>query len=247
MQIIAIVVSFAISAVAIALFVKAIRHIVSVVRLGQPAVNRIDEPGARWANMLKETLAHTRMLQWTAVGVGHWFIFVGFGLLFFTLLTAYGQLFDEQFALPIIGHFFLYEWVSEFFAVVMIFAIAAFIGYRASRPKERERGPKGRFFGSTMWQGYFVEFVILGVGLCIVVLRGAEYALAGDASALHFPFTFWLGEAFGGMSDAALANLIWVTATLKIVISMTWMIVLAQNTTMGVAWHRFTAWFNIWF
>jgi ferredoxin len=23
--------------------------------------------------------------------------------------------------------------------------------------------------------------------------------------------------------------------------------VLAMNTTMGVAWHRFTAWFNIWF
>ena len=247
MQIFAIVVSLAISAVAIALFVKAIRHIISVVRLGQPAVNRSDDRGARWANMFKETLGHTRMLQWTAVGIGHWFVFVGFGLLFFTLLTAYGQLFDEHFALPIIGHFFLYEWVSEFFAVVMIFAIAAFIGYRVTRPTERERGPKGRFFGSTMWQAYFVELVILSVGLCIVVLRGAEYALAGDSSALHFPFTFWLGEAFGGMSDSALANLIWVTATLKIVISMTWMIVLAQNTTMGVAWHRFTAWFNIWF
>ena len=247
MQIFAIVVSFAISAVAIALFVKAVRHIISVVRLGQPAVNRSDDRGARWANMFKETLGHTRMLQWTAVGIGHWFVFVGFGLLFFTLLTAYGQLFDEHFALPVIGHFFLYEWVSEFFAVVMIFAIAAFIGYRVTRPTERERGPDGRFFGSTMWQAYFVELVILSVGLCIVVLRGAEYALAGDSSALHFPFTFWLGEAFGGMSDAALANLIWATATLKIVISMTWMIVLAQNTTMGVAWHRFTAWFNIWF
>ena len=59
----------------------------------------------------------------------------------------------------------------------------------ASAPAAR----KGRFYGSTMWQGYFVEAVILGVGLCIVVLRGAEYAIAqyaGDpASALHFPFT----------------------------------------------------------
>ena len=57
------------------------------------------------------------MLQWTAVGIGHWFVFIGFGLLFFTLLTAYGQLFDPCFALPVIGRFFLYEWASELFAV----------------------------------------------------------------------------------------------------------------------------------
>ena len=88
----------------------------------------------------------------------------------------------------------------------MIVAIAGFIGYRATRPRERTRGTRGRFFGSTMWQGYFVELVILGVGLCIFVLRGLEYALAEDPSAFHFPLTFWLGEAFSGMSVGALEN-----------------------------------------
>ena len=139
--------------------------------------------------MLKETLGHTRMLQWTAMGVGHWFVFIGFGLLFFTLLTAFGQLFDPHFALPLIGHFFLYEWISELFTVGMLIAIVAFIGYRATRPKERTRGAKGRFYGSTMWQAYFVESVILGVGLCIAVLRGAEYAIAQYASASGRPPT----------------------------------------------------------
>ena len=178
MQILAIVVSLAIAAVGIALFVQAIRSMVATIRIGQPAAGRTDPPAARSMNMLKETLGHTRMLQWTAMGVGHWFVFIGFGLLFLTLVTAFGQLFDAHFALPLIGHFFLFEWVSEFFTVAMLVAIVAFIGYRVSRPKERTRGPKGRFFGSTMWQGYFVEAVILGVGLCIVVLRGAEYAIA---------------------------------------------------------------------
>ncbi|HET8717825.1 MAG TPA: heterodisulfide reductase-related iron-sulfur binding cluster [Nocardioidaceae bacterium] len=252
-QIIAVVVSLAISVVAIALFVKAVRHIIAVVRLGQPTPNRSADKGARWRTMLKETLAHTRMLQWAAVGVGHWFVFIGFGLLFFTLVTAYGQLFDPHFAIPFLGTFFLYEWVSELFAVVMTVAIIAFIAYRASRPADRERGTRGRFYGSTMWQGYFVEAVILGVGLCILVLRGAEYAIGrfgedpGHSTALHFPFTAWLGGLLDGLSEPALANLIWIVATLKIVISMVWMIVLAMNTTMGVAWHRFTAWFNIWF
>jgi Fe-S oxidoreductase len=252
-QIVAVVVSLAITVVAVALFVKAVRQILDVVRLGGPAANRTGDKAARWATMLKETLAHTRMLQWTVVGAAHWFVFIGFGLLFFTLVTAYGQLFDPHFAIPLLGRFFLYEWVAEAVTWVMLVAILGFIVYRLTRPSRRERGPAGRFYGSTMWQGYFVEAVILGVGLCIVVLRGLEYALAketgrtGLATAWHFPLTAWLGGLFGGLSVGALENLIWVVATLKIVISMVWMIVLALNITMGVAWHRFTAWFNIWF
>jgi hypothetical protein len=104
MQILAIVVSLAIAAVGIALFVKAIRTIIATVKVGQPAVGRTDDKGARTATMLKETLGHTRMLQWTWMGAGHWFVFIGFGLLFFTLVTAFGQLFDPHFALPLIGH-----------------------------------------------------------------------------------------------------------------------------------------------
>src|SRR6476469_6015716 len=167
MQILAIVVSLAIAAVGITLFVKAIRTIIATLKIGQPAVGRTDDKAARWTHMLKETLGHTRMLQWTWMGAGHWFVFIGFG-----------QLFDPHFALPLIGHFFLYEWISELFTVGMLIAIVSFIGYRATRPKGRTRGVKGRFYGSTMWQGFFVEGVILGVGLCIAILRGAEYAIS---------------------------------------------------------------------
>src|SRR5215510_12361516 len=98
MQVFAIVVSLAIAAIAIGLFARAISQIVGVIRTGQPAA-RSDAKGTRWANLAKESLLHTRMLQWTWVGVAHWFVFVGFGLLFFTLLTAFGQLFDAHFAL----------------------------------------------------------------------------------------------------------------------------------------------------
>ncbi|WP_299053941.1 heterodisulfide reductase-related iron-sulfur binding cluster [uncultured Nocardioides sp.] len=252
LQIVAIVVSLAITVVGIALFVRAIQEILGVIRAGQPAMSRTDNPGARTVTLLKESLGHTRMLQWGVVGAAHWIVFVGFGLLFFTLLTAFGQLFDAHFALPLIGHFPPYEWASEAFTWLMTFAIIGFIAYRATRPKERVRGARGRFYKSTMWQGYFVEGVILGVGLCIITLRGLEYALFTTddpelASPLHFPLTFWLGELFSGLSTSTLENLIYLVAMLKIVISFTWMIVLALNTTMGVAWHRFTAFFNIWF
>jgi Fe-S oxidoreductase len=245
------VVSWAVTVVAVALFVRAIRRILAVLRTGRPA-QRTDAPGARTATLLRETLLHTRMLQWTKVGAAHWFIMVGFGLLFATLVNAYGQLFDPHFILPVIGHFPPFEWVTELFAWMMVLAILPFMVYRATRPSDRTRGEKGRLYGSTMWQGYFVEWVILTVGLCILTLRFLEYALAkagpdpDQASLLHFPLTAWAGSFFDGLSVGTLENLVLVVATIKIVISMVWMITIAVNTTMGVAWHRFLAFPNIW-
>ena len=44
-----------------------------------------------------------------------------------------------------------------------------------------------------------------------------------------------------------LENWIQIVATIKIVGSMAWFIVIASNLTMGIAWHRFLAPFNIFF
>jgi len=49
------------------------------------------------------------------------------------------------------------------------------------------------------------------------------------------------------MSVASLESAIAIVATLKIVTSMAWFIVIASNLTMGVAWHRFLAFFNIFY
>src|SRR5919112_4351595 len=155
MQVVALLVAWTVTVVAVALFARTIARIVSVVRLGQAAPGRTDNPGARTATMIRETLAHTRMLQWTRVGAAHWFIMVGFGLLFATLVNAYGQLFDAHFILPVIGHFPPFEWVTELFAWMMVIAIVPLMVYRLTRPKDRVRGVGGRFYGSRMWQGYF--------------------------------------------------------------------------------------------
>ncbi|MEJ7708257.1 MAG: (Fe-S)-binding protein [Nocardioidaceae bacterium] len=244
----AIIVSIAVTLIAVALFARTAAHIVSVVGTGQPAPGRTNQPATRWVTMLRETLGHARMLQWSLVGALHWFVFVGFGFLFFTLLTAYGQLFDASFALPVIGRWVAYEWVTEAIAWLMLASIAGLIAIRLTSSPARSAGRYSRFFGSRMWQGYFVEAVIATIGLCIIVLRGAEYALLGaEASRLHFPLTFFVGDALGGMSQPALENLIHLVAALKILVSSAWLIVLGLNATMGVAWHRFTAWPNIWF
>ncbi|MDQ3627400.1 MAG: (Fe-S)-binding protein [Actinomycetota bacterium] len=245
MQVLAIVVSLAITAVAVALTVKTVRQMVSVIRLGQPALGRTDNPRARWTTLAKETLGHTRMLQWHWVGVMHWFVFVGFVLLSSLVATAYGQIFDAQFALPLIGHWFVYNWVAEVLSWLTLIGIGYLIVVR-QRNHPRSQGRTSRFYGSTFWQAYFVEAIIAAVVLCGLTLRAFEYALI-DGDILHFPLTFFLGELFTGASDSTLENLVYLVAMTKIVVSMSWAITIAANITMGVAWHRFTAWPNIWF
>jgi Fe-S oxidoreductase len=248
MQVFAIVVSLAITLVAVALFAQAIGQIVATLRIGQPAVGRSDARLRRWRTMLTETLGHTRMLQWSHVGVLHWFVFVGFGFLFLTLATAFGQLFRANFALPVIGHWLLYDWATELITWLLVISILGLITIRLTHRPAGRLGRYSRFFGSRMWQGYFVEAVILTVGLCILALRGCEYALAaGSAERSHYPLTFFFGEAFSDASTSTVTTTVYLVAMVKIVISFTWMIVLARNATMGVAWHRFTAWPNIWF
>ena len=95
-----------------------------------------------------------------------------FGLLFFTLLTAFGQLVDpdvraaaDRPLLPVrVGHRVLRR-------------RRAHRHPRADRPSGSSNHPRSapattaarsRFFGSTFWQAYYVELTILGVTLCIV-------------------------------------------------------------------------------
>ena len=246
MQILAIVVSLAVAAVGIALFGKTIGHIVSVIKLGQP-VSRTDKPGQRSATLAKETLGHTRMLQWSHIGVLHWFVAFGFIGLFLTLVTAFGQLFDAHYALPIIGHWFVFEWATEFLTWTGLVSIVGLIVIRLLNLPKGHLARYSRFFGSRAWQAYYVEYTILGVLVCILLLRGLEYEL-GAGSKFHFPTTFFIGTAlFGGLSEQALENTVYLVAMIKILISFAWMITISLNATMGVAWHRFTAWPNIWF
>lgn len=256
MQTIAIVVSLAFSVVAIALTTRAVRAMLGVIRAGAPALGRTDRPAARLLNMLKETLLHTRMLQWTWVGILHWFAFAAFIVLSSAVMQAFFQIFDAEFAWPIVGTLFLYEWVCEVIGLLGALAIIPLIIYRI-RKRPSANGRSSRFFGSTMWQAYFVEAMVLLESSAILFIRGAEFNLAkahgGEpaehATAFHFPLSQFFANLFptGHDSIASLENWIYFIAMVKIVSAMAWLMVISSNLTMGVAWHRFTAFFNIFF
>ncbi len=247
MQAVAVTLSLLITLVGVALIARAAAHIVSVIRLGQPDHQRTNAKGARTLTLAKEVGAHTRMLQVSHVGAAHWFVLVGFTFLFFTLLTAYGQLFDPEFRLPIIGGWTPYEFLTELIALATLLGIALLVVVRL-RNRPSVKGRSSRFYRSTMWQGYYVEWTIVIVAVAILTLRGLEGALLGEETwSPAFAFSFPLVQAFSGLSVESLEAAVLVVATIKIIVSMLWFVVVSLNTTMGVAWHRFTAWFNIFF
>ncbi|MEU9088635.1 (Fe-S)-binding protein [Streptomyces sp. NPDC087901] len=249
MQLAAIIVSLVITVVAVALFGRAIAQIYRYVRLGQPvpAGTRTGDPKQRTITLAKEFLGHTRMNRWGIVGFAHWFVAVGFFSLLLTIVNAFGQLFQADWLIPIIGDWLPYEIFVEFLGLMTVLGIVTLIVIRQlSRPGNA--GRKSRFTGSKTGQAYFVEAVILIVGLCIMTLRGLEGAQHHVTSwEPGFFASYPLVSALDGLSLGTLQNITYAVAALKIVTSFTWMITVALNTNMGVAWHRFLGFPNIWF
>ncbi|AGJ55878.1 (Fe-S)-binding protein [Streptomyces sp. NPDC053741] len=249
MQLAAIIVSLVLIVVGVALFARALLQIYTFMRLGQnvPAGTRTDEPVQRTVTVAKEFLGHTRMNRWGIVGVAHWFVAVGFFSLLLTIVNAVGQLFQADWLLPIVGEWAPYNVFVEFIGTMTVLGIVVLIVIRQlSRPDKP--GRKSRFAGSNFGQAYFVEAVILIVGVCIFMLHALEGAQhhvdSYEASFfISYPVVSWLE----GMDVSTLQNLTYFFAGLKIATSFIWMITVALKTDMGVAWHRFLAFPNIWF
>ncbi|HWM40354.1 MAG TPA: hypothetical protein VNS49_24940, partial [Streptomyces sp.] len=249
MQLAAIVVSLVLGAVGIALFARAIAQIYRFVRLGQPvpAGLRTDDPAQRTLTLAREFFGHTRMNRWGIVGFAHWFVAVGFFTLVLTLVHAFGQLFQADWTLPLIGTWAPYEVFTEFIGLMTTLGILTLIVIRQLNLPSRA-GRKSRFTGSKAGQAYFVEYVILIIGVAILTLRGLEGALhdVHGYEAAYF-VSYPLIAALEGLSTGTLQNLTYLVALIKIGTTGVWMIVVGLNTNMGVAWHRFLAFPNIWF
>ncbi|MDI5971263.1 (Fe-S)-binding protein [Streptomyces sp. SL13] len=249
MQLAAIIVSLVLTAVGVALIGRAVGRIYRFVNLGSklPEGARTGDPVNRSRTLATEFVGHTRMNRWGVVGVAHWFVAVGFLTLGLTIINAYGQLFKANWLLPIIGDWVPYEFYVDFIALFTTLGILVLMAIRLMNLPSRA-GRKSRFAGSVAWQAYFVEYVILVIGLAILTLRGLEGAIHGVN---HYEASYWasypLVAAFHGLSVGTLQNLVYLVAMIKLGVTMGWAITVGLNTNMGVAWHRFLAFFNIYF
>ena len=149
------------------------RSLLAIYKKGQPDPTRGDLKSERLKNMLKETLGHTKMLNFSVTGVAHWFVMIGFGSLFGTLVTAYGQVFNPEFALPVIGHWQPYLWFTQFIAWATGIGIVVLIAIRQGN-RWNHKGRTSRFLGSVSWRAYYVEATILAIVVCVIALHNLE-------------------------------------------------------------------------
>ena len=247
MNLLLVFVAYGITLAALVLLAIRVRQLIAIYKKGQPDPTRSDNRASRFWNMTREVLGHTKMLNFTGTGIAHWFVMIGFGALFGTLVTAYGQLLNPYFALPFIGHWWVYEYFVEAITWFTGIGIVTLIGIRQFT-RFAKKGRTSRFFGSGMKKAYYVEATIVLIVFCVITLRGLEGALSSETSWNRHHITTWfIASEFKAFTLAEITTYIQWVAALKIVVSMLWFIVIAQNLTMGIAWHRFLAFFNIYF
>ena len=166
---------------------------------------------------------------------------------------------SPTFALPLIGHFPPFEWLTEAASpgpgCVGILVLIAIRQRNHPRSAPGEHGRRSRFFGSTLVAGLLRRVHdprrhALHPAAARPRVRPGVSGTTGHASAtsaLHFPLTGWLGGSGRAVASAPSRAPSSSSRAIKILISMAWMITIALTPTMGVAWHRFLAFLNIWF
>jgi len=240
-------IAYLLTVIAVAIFGLQSYKLFKKISSGTSDPSRFGNKGKRLKNTVVEVLTHTKMLNFTASGIAHWFVMVGFFALLGTLITAYGQLVNPAWALPVIGHFVGYEFFAELVAALTGVSIVALIGIRQVTRFVR-KGRASRFYGSGNKKAYYVEATILVIVFCVIALRGLEGALLNkEGWNWHYAFSYPAVVFFSTYSVNQIENLIQIIAFSKIAVSMIWFIVVGLNLNMGIAWHRFLAPFNIFF
>src|SRR3954471_4571571 len=142
-QIVTTVLVAAVTITAVVLAVRAVLTITAVIRQGKPDPARFTDKGTRTTTMLRETLGHTRMLKWSAIGAAHWFVMVSFMILFLLVLEAYFEAVNPANSLPVIGGWIVYGLVTEWIGILGLIGIVYLI-YRRQSDKNKKRS---RFTG----------------------------------------------------------------------------------------------------
>ncbi|MFE9744419.1 (Fe-S)-binding protein [Saccharothrix saharensis] len=232
----------AVSVFAWGLFVAGVLRMIKIIRLGQPDATRNGPFVPRLRTLIVEFVAHTRMAKFRKVAPWHWMVMWGFLIGSAVLFEAYGEVFDPGFHWPVIGTWSLWLLLVELLGIgTVVGGVALAIIRQLNHPRRADR--VSRFAGSDFKSAYFVEAVVIIEGLGILGVKAFK-----QASGLEDP-PLWTSFVTAPLANLLPASPDWVSimAITKLLSGMVWLIVVSKNLTMGVAWHRFSAFFNIYF
>ncbi len=165
------VIGLGLTVLTLILVARRVSWLYALIQSGQPAHDRTADLGARLETQLVEVLGQRRLLKWTIPGLAHFFTFWGFVVLLTVYVEAYGALFSENFAIPLIGHSPVLGFVQDVIALAVLASIITFAVMRVRQDPER-RQRASRFYGSHTGGAWLILFMIFNVIWTLFLFRG---------------------------------------------------------------------------
>jgi Fe-S oxidoreductase len=167
------IVGLLMTVVAFAIAGRRVFFLYRMISSGHAAPGRLDGAGKRVMVQLTEVFGQKRLLKWSVPGVAHFVTFWSFLILFFTIVEAFGALFDAEFAIPLIGHSLVLGFLEDLFGTLLLVSLLTFavIRYR-NDPARKARD--SRFYGSHTGAAWLVLGMITLVVATLFLYRGPQ-------------------------------------------------------------------------
>ncbi len=197
------------TAVAFAIAGRRLYFLFRLVTSGKAAPERLSRWSKRAGVELAEVGGQKRLLKWTVPGLAHAFTFWGFTVLLLTIIEAYGDLFQANFHIPLIGTNPFVGFIEDFFAVAVLVALLVFSIIRLrNAPQRLDR--KSRFYGSHTGAAWITLGLISIVIITLLMYRGAQTNVGSDFPYSHWAFAShavgYLLRPLGSSTNATLAT-----------------------------------------
>jgi len=227
---------------AVALAGRRAEWVTRLIGVGKPAPERFQGARARLRAEAVEVFGQRKLLKRPVPGLAHFFTFWGFVVLLTTIAEAYGELFDERFALPLVGHAAWLGFLQDLIAVAVLVSLVMFAVIRVRQsPARRERA--SRFYGSHTGQAWVILAMIAAVIVTLLGYRGARAARG------TLPYGEWafashaVGRLLDGLAATSLrmVNEAFLLAHIVVVLSFLVLVMYSKHL------HIFSAPFNVAF
>jgi Fe-S oxidoreductase len=166
------------------------------VQLGRP-VDRFGDVPKRVENEATVVLGQRKLLQRFGPGIMHAFIFWGFLILLTTIAEAFGEVFTNTFALPLIGRTGWLGLIQDVFTALVLIGILMALYFRKIQRPER-------FVGSHLQEADFILAMIFGIMFTLLFLNASRIALGINESPTSWtPFSNLFAPLFRHMEHGA--------------------------------------------
>ncbi len=236
-----IAIGMAVTVVALALVSRRVWYLFRLVQSGQPAPGRMKNVPAQVKAELMDVFGQRKLLRRPVPGIAHFLTFWGFIILLLTIIEAYGDLFDRNFA---ITHWPGLGFIEDLVAVGVLVGIVTFTIIRV-RLNPHRINRRSRFFGSHTGAAWLI------LGMIFLVIATNFLYRAAQVNTHHFPYDYskwpfashWISTWFSGLSYQANGHIETIFVIAQVAVVMAFLVVVFNSKHL----HIFVAEPNVLF